>query len=231
VERFVLDNIAFEPDIDSLATQVHVKRESPHFQELEGCVREAQLVARPKATYRVGYIESRGDDSIVVNGIRFASRVLCVNLEKAHRVFVYLATCGTELQDWAAGLDDPLTQYWSNTIQQMALRAASQALSADINERYRPGHTSTMAPGSLGEWPLSEQRPLFTLLGDTAQAIGVRLSESLLMVPTKSVSGIRFPTEEGFESCQLCPRIDCPGRRAPYDDGLYDRKYRPKEGI
>jgi hypothetical protein len=231
VERFVLNNIAFEPDVDSLAAQVHVKRESPHFQELEECVREAQSVARPKAMYLVGYITSRENDSVVVNGIRFASRVLCVNLEKAHRVFVYLATCGTELQDWATGLDDPLTQYWSNAIQERALRAASRAVNADIDERYRPGHTSTMAPGSLGEWPLSEQRPLFALLGDTVQAIGVRLSESLLMVPTKSVSGIRFPTEERFESCQLCPRIDCPGRRAPYDEGLYDRKYRPKEGM
>jgi hypothetical protein len=83
-----------------------------------------------------------------------------------------------------------------------------------------------MSPGSLGEWPLSQQRPLFASLGDVAGAIGVRLSESLLMVPAKSVSGVCFPTEESFESCQLCPREDCPGRRAPYDETLYDRKYR-----
>jgi hypothetical protein len=231
VERFVLERIPFEPDVDALAAQVHIRRESPHLQELEDCVREAQVVAGPKAMYRVGYIESRGDDWVVISGVHFASRVLCVNLEKAHRVFVHLATCGTELQDWAGSLDDPLKRYWSDAIQQMALRTAARALSADIEERYRPGRTSTMAPGSLGEWPLSEQRPLFALLGDTVQAIGVRLSESLLMVPTKSVSGIRFPTEERFESCQLCPRIDCPGRRAPYDEGLYDRKYRSREEI
>jgi hypothetical protein len=179
--------------------------------------------------YRVGYIESRGDDSIVIDGIRFSSRVLCVNLDRAHRVFAYLATCGRELYDWADSLDDPLVQFWSNAIQQRALRAATRALTADINERYQPGRTSAMAPGSLGEWPLAEQRPLFALLGDTVRATGVRLTESLLMVPTKSVSGIRFPTEERFESCQLCPRVDCPGRRAPYDEGLYDRKYRRKE--
>jgi hypothetical protein len=56
--------------------------------------------------------------------------------------------------------------------------------------------------------------------------VGVRLTDSCLMMPTKSVSGIRFPTETSFESCQLCPRDDCPGRRAPYDSGLYDRRYR-----
>jgi hypothetical protein len=83
-----------------------------------------------------------------------------------------------------------------------------------------------MAPGSLTDWPLREQRPLFALLGDTEALVGVRLTDSCLMLPNKSVSGIRFPTEKHFESCQLCPRPDCPGRRAPYDADLYDRRYR-----
>jgi hypothetical protein len=231
LERYIIDNIAFDPDIDVLATQLHVSKTSALYLELESCVREAQTVARPKGMYRVGYIESRASDSVWIDGIRFTSRVLHVNLAKAHRVFAYLATCGTEIQEWARSLDDPLKQYWSNTIQERALRAASQAVSADIRDRYQAGRTSTMAPGSLGEWPLSEQRPLFALLDDPYAAIGVRLSESLLMVPTKSVSGLRFPTEERFESCQLCPRAECPGRRAPYDEGLFDRKYRRQEEI
>ena len=229
MERFVIDRIAFQPNVEALAAQLHVDRTSPYFEELASCVHEAQAVARPKAMYRVGYIESRGNHSISISGIQFSSRVLCVNLEKEHRVFAYLATCGVEIQEWAHSLDDPLKQYWGNAIQESALRAASRALSADIDERYQPGKTSAMAPGSLGDWPLSEQRPLFALLGDTVQAIGVRLSESLLMIPTKSVSGIRFPTEERFESCQLCPRVDCPGRRAPYDGELYARKYRAEK--
>jgi hypothetical protein len=46
------------------------------------------------------------------------------------------------------------------------------------------------------------------------------------MVPTKSVSGILFPTEDGYANCQLCPRQACPNRRAPYDEMLYSRKYK-----
>jgi hypothetical protein len=45
------------------------------------------------------------------------------------------------------------------------------------------------------------------------------------MVPTKSVSGIIFPTEADFQSCQLCERENCPNRRAPYDEMLYEQKY------
>jgi hypothetical protein len=48
------------------------------------------------------------------------------------------------------------------------------------------------------------------------------------MTPVKSVSGIWFPTEGKYENCQLCNREDCPGRRAPYEPGLMERKYQQK---
>jgi hypothetical protein len=91
------------------------------------------------------------------------------------------------------------------------------------------GPTAAMSPGSLADWPIREQRPLFSLLGDPEQAIGVKLTDSFLMIPNKTVSGLRFSTEERFESCQLCPREHCPGRRAAYEPDLYDRKYRITE--
>ena len=83
-----------------------------------------------------------------------------------------------------------------------------------------------MSPGEVSDWPTEEQARLFALLGDTRQLIGVELTDSLLMVPTKSVSGILFSTDSGFVSCQLCPQEQCHERRAPYDNSLYDRKYR-----
>jgi predicted transcriptional regulator len=75
-----------------------------------------------------------------------------------------------------------------------------------------------MSPGSLKDWPIEEQRALFAILGDVEGSIGVRLSESLVMIPSKSLSGIYFPTEVPFYSCQLCPRERCPSRRATYDE-------------
>ena len=42
----------------------------------------------------------------------------------------------------------------------------------------------------------------------------------MLMLPRKSVSGIYFPSEVSFFSCQLCPRDRCDGRKAPYDETL-----------
>lgn len=226
LETVVLDQIPYRAHMPSLTRRLRMTEDSADLSDLRQLVEKAEVVARPKALYAVGYIEERGDEHVVIDAVTFTSRILRVNLEHAHRAFVYVATCGTELEMWARSLTDLLQRYWAEAIQEAALREATQTLDRVLAERYRPGKTSAMAPGSLGEWPLSEQRALFAALGDVKGAIGVELTDSLLMIPAKSVSGIRFPTTESFESCQLCPRADCPGRRAPYDRTLYDRRYR-----
>jgi hypothetical protein len=163
---------------------------------------------------------------VKVNGVFLSSRVLRVNLDKAHRVFPFVATCGGELEDWSQGITDILEKYWADAIKETAVRQAVRCLNEFLLEHFQPGKLSRMNPGSLPDWPLSEQRPLFSILGEGPRDIGVHLTDHCLMLPIKSVSGIWFPTTESFESCKLCPRDKCPGRRAAYDRELYDRKYR-----
>ena len=93
-----------------------------------------------------------------------------------------------------------------------------------MDRRYALGKTVTMRPGSgdVTTWPIEQQRDLFSLLGDVETLIGVQLSDSFLMVPNKTVSGIRFSTEIDFETCQVCHRADCPGRRAPFNQETWD---------
>jgi hypothetical protein len=222
----ILDDIRFQPNIDSLKKKLHIREGSSSVEKLERIVRDALAIARPKALYRVAFIDSKGDEHTIVEGITLNSRVLRVNLEQAHRVFPFVSTCGRELDEWSDSIDDMLQSYWADTIKEMALRTATQALNRDLEERFRPGRTAQMNPGSLPDWPIWEQRKVFALLGSPQDAIGVELTESLIMVPIKSVSGIQFPTEVGFASCQLCPREVCVSRRAPYDETLYERKYR-----
>jgi len=228
MDEFVLDNIGFQLELDPLLSRLHITKESSYANELARIIVDAQVIAKPKAVYRIVFIDSKGDDYVVVDGIMLDSRVLRINLEQANRVFPYVATCGTELEDWSRSFDDILISYWVDMIKEMALRTAIHALDKHLQDQFRPGRISIMNPGSLEDWPLQEQRKLFALLGNLTDVIGVQLTESLVMTPIKSVSGIRFPTEVNFESCQLCPRINCSERRALYDEALYDRKYRPK---
>ena len=227
MDSIILDHIPFQIDPNELMTTLRLKTSAGHVAEIERLAQTAQRVGRPRAMYKVAYIEAKGQDFIDLGGPVFTSRVLRVNVEQAHKVFPYIVTCGMELHEWARSIDDLLQRFWAEAIGEMVLRSAVQFLEKHLVEQYQFSQLSRMNPGSLADWPLKEQCVLFGLLGDTQAAIGVRLTDSLLMVPTKSVSGIWFPTEESFTSCQLCPRENCRGRRAPYDKDLFDRKYRP----
>ena len=119
-----------------------------------------------------------------------------------------------------------LPRCWAGMIQEQALHVALQALRDYLLAQYQIEKLPTMNPGSLEDWPLQEQGPLFDLLGNTNRAIGVQLPDSCTpMAPAKSVSGILFEAEKEYFNCQLGPRAECPNRRAPYDADLYAEKY------
>ncbi len=79
-------------------------------------------------------------------------------------------------------------------------------------------HFVSLNPGSLPTWDIFGQKDLFALLGEGADKLGVELSPSMLMLPTKSGSGIHFAADAPYENCERCPRLDCPNRRAPFKD-------------
>jgi hypothetical protein len=226
MECMILEATPFDIDLEPLKKNLRVKEGTEMAGKLEGMVGEARKIARPKVCYRVAFVESKGDDHLMIEGTRFTSRVLRVNLDKVFRVFPFVGSCGPELEEWSKSMEGILEQFWAEEIKMLAVRSTIRYLHEHLADRYQPGKMSRMNPGSLPDWPLSEQKPLFTLLGSGPAAIGVQLKDSFLMTPIKSVSGIWFPTEERFESCQLCPREKCPGRRAPYEPGLMERKYR-----
>jgi hypothetical protein len=224
-ERVILDPLAFQVELETLQQALHVRPDSEAEADLHHMVEAAQSLARPKAIYKLAFIDAKEDQAVVLDGIRFTSRVLRVNLDTAQRVFAYVATSGRELETWADAQKDSLARFWADSINQAVLGAALKSFREYLTAQFAVSQLSAMNPGSLADWPLREQRPLFGLLGDVHAAIGVTLTPSLLMTPTKSVSGILFPSEETFASCQLCPREACPNRRAAYDPALFGRKY------
>lgn len=226
MDNIIIDNIEFKVDIESLLKKLHMNTDSEDFSTIQKLVQEAEAVARPKALIKAAYIESRGDNFVVINNIKCVSRVLSVNLQNINRVFPYIATCGMELYNWSHNIKDMVESFWSGTICEAALLSAMASISSYLKENYKVSKLSAMNPGSLKDWPLGEQKNLFKLFGDTKALIGVELTQSSLMIPVKSVSGMLFETETSFESCQLCPRENCPNRRAPYDKDLFEHSYK-----
>ncbi|HML45239.1 MAG TPA: vitamin B12 dependent-methionine synthase activation domain-containing protein [Clostridia bacterium] len=162
-------------------------------------------------------------DRVVIEGVSFHSAVLARNLAKIHRVFAYVATCGREVDDWSHREPDVFISLWLDMIKEMILRDAQSQFRARLCERYALTKISGMSPGSgnMDVWPIAQQAPLFALIGGVTEDTGVQLKESFLMIPTKSVSGVLFPTEVPFYSCMLCSRPHCIGRRAPYDPASF----------
>lgn len=215
----VLDAVPIDLDVDALAQALHVKRTGAW-----GPFQSAFEIARhriaAKAAYAIQYVEARSGDGVVIAGVCFKSRVLQKNLEDVRRVFPYVVTIGGALEEKADRVNDLLEKYYLDAIGNIALIHARESLEETLRSRFALDGLSFMSPGSLEDWPIEQQKPLFSFLDGVERSIGVNLTERCLMIPKKSVSGIYFPTETNFYNCQLCPRERCGGRKAPYNTEL-----------
>jgi hypothetical protein len=171
-----------------------------------------------KALYKICYVDEKLENAVRVDQLVLKSKVLRKNLDQVERFFPYVVTIGPRFETEMRNCPDILKKYYLDIIGTVSLTAARKYLEDHLRASYALGQMAFMSPGSLPDWPLEEQKPLFKLLGDVEGTIGVKLTPSLLMLPTKSVSGIYFPTEITFVSCQLCLRKNCVGRKARYDE-------------
>jgi len=216
----VLDNIPVYLDVRELVKWLHLKEENKYLNDVQELVEIANSVIKPKAIYKISYVDNKNDDTLNIDSISFNSRVLRINLDKVERVFPYIVTIGKWLEDKASSFDDLLKQFYLDKIGDKALDSIRKYLEDYLKRNYGLGQMSKMSPGSLEDWPITQQRQFFSIFGNVEELIGVTLTDSLLMIPKKSISGIYFPTEVLFYSCQLCPRKDCKERKAPYDRNL-----------
>nr|WP_276538490.1 vitamin B12 dependent-methionine synthase activation domain-containing protein [Dehalobacterium formicoaceticum] len=221
----MVKNAVCEIDRAYLFNHIHLKETASYAKKVDKLIEEALAIGKPQIAYKLAYVDEKGDDYVVIDGIKFTSKILPINLADSNRVAAFVVTSGTELEEWSKAFDDAFGKLVADGIKEEILRSATLKLFPDISEEFDFGKTAMMNPGSLPEWPLEEQKPLFKLLGDVKGLIGVELSESCLMEPIKSESGFYFPTESNYANCQLCLHEKCPDRKAPFDKDLYENKY------
>lgn len=206
-----LDGIALPPE--TVASRLRFGDEAL----LQRLIEKAQSVVSPRAGFRVGFIDEKRDDGVVIEGVVFTSRVLRRNLDPVGRVFPFILTLGKAADELIDRSGDLLEKYLLDQIMNLILREARKRLEREICSSCALQKISSMTPGSLPDWPIEQQQPLFRLLSGVEDALGVRLTETFLILPRKSVSGVYFPSETTFLSCQLCPRERCDSRKAAFD--------------
>ena len=212
----VIENIPIKLNSDDLVKGLRIRRNVEYIKDkLDSLIEAITPVMNKKALYSISFVDKIEGDQVTIGDTVFTSKVVRMNLEQVGRVFPYIVTAGSELDD--VELSKRQSAMLLDQVKTMVVSKAYQYLRTHLAEKYGIKKLSSVAPGRLDEWPLTQQRELFSLFGDNVDRIGVRLTKTCLMVPVKTVSGLLFPSEAGFESCELCSREKCMGRRAAYD--------------
>ena len=218
----VLDDFPVELSLEKTLERLKLNEGRSQTLGVEDVFKTAAVLIHTRAIYGVAYVSKCSLGKIEIDSIEFRSRVLAKNLERIERVFPYVLTIGDSLENTARSSESMTRRLVLETVGDLALGSGLEHVQRHISEQYGLETTSNMGPGQL-DWPIEQQRELFSLLGHVKDAIGVTLTGSLMMVPRKSISGIIFPTEETFISCQLCQRNKCPSRKAPFDRALSEK--------
>lgn len=182
------------PDPDSPPDDMHALVE-----ELLGRFRQ---VCHPQFHYIESTVDGLAPKGIIMKGLSGADKYL-----------LFIATAGIEFQEEInkiAAEGDIVKIYAADLIgseiAEATVRECVKAIEADYPG---VGVSNSYSPGYCG-WVLSDQREIFSRFdGETC---GVKLNDSCLMYPIKSVSGIvsvGVNVEKREYGCAICGRKDC----------------------
>ncbi len=180
--------------------------------------RESRFHVQLKAGFRI--IEPRefaaSKKEMVIGDLTFLiDRMISAHLKKVDTIAIFVCSLGKEYDKWIRSFydgNDGLNAYiadiiGSETVEAAAdwieeyIRKASEAEGCHITNRLSPGYCN---------WHVSEQKKLFSLLPESF--CGVALTESALMTPIKSVSGIigiGAETKKLDYQCHICSIDHC----------------------
>lgn len=185
-------------------------------QRLKKCFDILSKETSPKYVSEILDIDIK-DDSVFVSNLIFKSKNLSKNLNSCKKVIVFAATLGT-------GADNVIRRL-SKTDMPMAVIADALATAMieevcdkiclsfkekgyNLRPRFSPGY---------GDFDLAHQKDFMNILM-CGKKIGLTLTDSLMLTPSKSVTaimGISDTKDEcNLEGCEVCEKTDCHFRRS-----------------
>lgn len=204
-------------------------RQTPDVSVLEkiyNCKQRLMEDVTPRAVWKYYDIDWRDHTSISVEDILVTSRNLSKNLKDCHRICLMAATLGpapdrfiqkaevTAMSDAVIfqAVSAAMIEAYCNYINGQ-IRQEMEAQGLFLRPRFSPGY---------GDFPLDFQRTIGQLL-NMSKEIGITLTDSLLMMPSKSVTAVigidsmdRHCEPSG---CEVCNRAaSCIYRRMTFED-------------
>ena len=159
---------------------------------IASCLAQLEQETAPKRIYRV-YPLTKEEEAVTVGDLRLASRHLRRHLESSTRAALFAATLGSGA--------DRLMRYWERV--DMSRAAVLQATAAAMTEAWCDACQAELAASLAGEGahltfrfspgygdlPLTVQPMLLGRL-DAQRRVGLTVTESMMLTPTKSVTAI-----------------------------------------
>ena len=199
------------------------RKETAEYLPLEECL----SLVTGQLTYRVVCEEfdiSPAADGVRLNHVFFPSRDLAHSLSGCSRVLLFAATIGLAMDRLITRYERVSPVYaWllhaigSERIESLCgafCRLQDERLSL-FSERLRP----RFSPG-YGDLSLDCQQPIFQML-ECEKRIGLTLTKSLLMSPSKSVTALAgieknaYAARPVLNNCSACGKDNCVFRSAP----------------
>lgn len=178
---------------------------------VKSCIDEITNKLTYKVCYRQFWVKIC-DDICDFGAFAFRSKNLALNLNGCKSAILFAATIGV-------GIDRLITQYGRispskalmfQAIGAERIEALCDAFCADISKEYNVGTKPRFSPG-YGDLPLGCQKDIFSVLSPEKQ-IGLTLTDSLLMSPSKSVTaivGLGGEEKQTKNKCDVCNMKNC----------------------
>lgn len=186
----------------------------------ESLLNEASVWVHPCYEYILLGGECRKED-VCLGEVTFnTGHIIAGQLRKSECFAVFVASAGDGWKQWIQFISargDLLQSYVADCIGSQIVESTADFMEKRLQEYLYEnglGYTNRFSPGYCG-WPVSQQPLLFSLFPD-AHPCGVTLTESCLMMPEKSVSGIIGIGEDVHRmpyTCNICTMDKCLRRR------------------
>jgi hypothetical protein len=183
---------------------------------------EAESICEMRAEYRIfnNLSFDVNQKTITIENISFdIKKIIYGQLKKSDSAALFLCTAGGEIGNRSKKSmkdGDLLRGYVYDVVGSEAVEAATDLMQNNLEESVKQSGyliTNRFSPGYCG-WMVVEQHKLFSLIPDNY--CGIRLTESALMDPIKSVSGIigiGKNVKRAPYTCSFCDMKDCIYRR------------------
>ena len=156
---------------------------------VDECIAEVEGVLSYKVCYReVDVLHQK--DALILGTVKTNSEALEKNLSGCERAVIFAATVGVSLDRLISrySVTAPSKALVFDAIGTERIEALCDAFCADIKSEAGCEMHPRFSPG-YGDFSIDAQKEIFALL-DCPRKIGLMLNESLLMLPSKSVTAI-----------------------------------------